>query len=410
MAIDYPLPSIQPALQPVVGFLGIRKYDTDIQHHERGEPYSIRCWRIFRPFLHHESGQRLIAQLQSDPRIAALDKKLLSTGSGGYAFDFQQLALWYLWLLNRDGKGAADLALERYLDASEIHVWLLLGLEGLELASSIKLFGFEFLRVESLPESDLKWSLLPHVPTFIFNPRSTVSAFLAGRATIPKTADPDKPEFPSHISDWYRDANDLALIMSCLPSIAAIPAMQTSLVDDTTPNGPFSGSGAGMQLHGKTAFHSAQLDSARTGRLVELWEAFTRKNEKDKTSWRHCLWRLTTAKTSPNAADQALDLGIALEMILQKDNPNREQLSLAFRLRGAWLLEPDDAPARRATHDALRDVYEYRSEVAHTGRLDSTSLRAFEESKTNLISIAERIACEVLRHQSIDWPSIILAQ
>lgn len=75
--------------------------------------------------------------------------------------------------------------------------------------------------------------------------------------------------------------------------------------------------------------------------------------------------RLAQAKSRLDVEDAALDLGVALEMVLLDGKV--DQLSLAFRTRGAWLLG-ETPHERNEIFEALKRLYNLRSEVAHTGR------------------------------------------
>jgi hypothetical protein len=45
----------------------------------------------------------LVSEFHADPRVTALNGRMVSTGSGGTAFDESRLAAWYLWCANEFG-------------------------------------------------------------------------------------------------------------------------------------------------------------------------------------------------------------------------------------------------------------------------------------------------------------------
>jgi hypothetical protein len=121
--------------------------------------------------------------------------------------------------------------------------------------------------------------------------------------------------------------------------------------------------------------------------------AFERLSDAEKARLRLILNRFGQAKRRNQIEDKILDLGIALEMLLLKDNANHEQLALSFRLRGAWLVA-SSAEERVVAYGKLRDIYKYRSQVAHSGVLcrgNSEQVNKVREVIPEYQSLAGRI-------------------
>lgn len=109
----------------------------------------------------------------------------------------------------------------------------------------------------------------------------------------------------------------------------------------------------------------------------------------------------------------ALDLGISLEMLLlftenKKERP--DQLSLTFRIRGAWLVGVG-LEDRKKVYSALGTIYSHRSQVAHNGEIDYQGLdhtQISDQRKVHL-EVAERIFQKLILIGCIpDWKEIIL--
>jgi len=411
---NYPLPEIPDVLIPTYGHLGLGKDSFDAESYPRLDSLGIRAWRAFGPLLENEAGTKFLQQLSSDVRVSNLEGKMISGGTNAARFEIKNLAMWYLWLLNRSGKQKADIAIERFLNTLEVEVWSLIGIEGLNLQSEIVLTDrFKLILPDKLPECDLKNSILQsRFSHGLLNSIKSVNSFIAGRASVPKLCGDDPSEQSSQIEalfEWYRDAYDIIMLLNCIPGVVALPSIQTSVTDDETPFGPFNGSGGGSSLYGRTVRRSSAIDAELCLIFPEIWAAFRRKRENEKISWRHCLTRLALAKSSIDPADQVLDLGIALEMMLQADNNTREQLSLTFRLRGSWLVEPLDSTKRKKAYLALKTIYNCRSDVAHSGRLKESNMNIFAEGRDEFFGLAEQIARTLLLRPSVDWESIIIA-
>ena len=93
------------------------------------------------------------------------------------------------------------------------------------------------------------------------------------------------------------------------------------------------------------------------------------------------LHRLNEAVKHRNVIDRALDLGIALEALLLAHQPSKDQLSLQFRLRGAWLLG-ESAERRAELFKKFGKLYDYRSFAAHSGAVAPAKVSPEEVAAT----------------------------
>jgi hypothetical protein len=110
-------------------------------------------------------------------------------------------------------------------------------------------------------------------------------------------------------------------------------------------------------LHSIRPFAKAQGNEGRIAETAASWDALP-ENVKQKLTIP--LDRLNRALGAPLPVDCAIELGVALEALLLPDLGPNEQLSLAFRLRGAWLMGA--TPAERvAFARQFNDIYGRRS-------------------------------------------------
>ena len=122
------------------------------------------------------------------------------------------------------------------------------------------------------------------------------------------------------------------------------------------------------------------------------------------------LSRLSQAKRRSQIEDKILDLGICLEMALLGDNKNLDQLSLSFRLRGSWLIGLDKND-RKKVYTLLKEIYNYRSQVAHSGILTKNrpeKINAIREKFNEYSIIAERIIYLLITNGRPNWANLIL--
>lgn len=96
--------------------------------------------------------------------------------------------------------------------------------------------------------------------------------------------------------------------------------------------------------------------------------------------------------------------------MLLEDNKNNDQLSLSFRLRGSWLISNNEAE-RLENYTMLRDIYNYRSQVAHAGLLgkgDFQKIGAVRENFSKYQEVAEKIGMRLLVDGKPDWDKLVL--
>jgi Apea-like HEPN len=113
--------------------------------------------------------------------------------------------------------------------------------------------------------------------------------------------------------------------------------------------------------------------------------------------------RIRRARSS-SVADAALELGIALELLLMHGERNSGEIRNKVALRGAWLLG-GDVNERKGIFRSLHVLYDARSKVAHIGLLGATSKFDSEESGALVV----QIIVELLRRGKFpDWQSLVL--
>ncbi|WP_162913123.1 HEPN domain-containing protein [Rhodospirillaceae bacterium SYSU D60014] len=142
--------------------------------------------------------------------------------------------------------------------------------------------------------------------------------------------------------------------------------------------------------------------------VVLLFRRFERFEPSDKTALRVALDRLNQALRERDIVDSAIDVGIALEVILLHGFGANDRGELRFRasIRGAAFLGGDKAE-RLKTFNVLKDAYDLRSRAVHSGRLEKGK-RAMEPKQKleEANSICASIARKVIERGSFpDWDS-----
>lgn len=117
--------------------------------------------------------------------------------------------------------------------------------------------------------------------------------------------------------------------------------------------------------------------------------------------------RLRRSGRGMHPEDQAIDLGVALEVLLSGNLNSTQELSHRLAMRGAWLLGSD--PDKRLTMAGnLKSIYDMRSKAVHTGRVsgkfkfNGKKLVAFEALEAGR-ELCNSMLLEIIHKR--EWPN-----
>lgn len=384
------------------------------------EPFSpstdihTRIFFTYESVLREGIGQSVLDALSKDPRVIALNGKLISRGSYSEAFNLQRLAMWFLWSTNQYGKQQTQEALNSFLDSETISVINSLWVLGLKVDMPINLDdGYTVQPIESMPDSnDKEYFIQNRFKHLQFSNTIPVCA-ITKTCPVGKVGKAD-PEIGVKENQEYWSAGrrlfDICLILNTLDGVSCLPYYSTSYLPWTMPFGPFTGSGGGGSVYDVLPSGLTTLTGESVPTVNALMAKLDERNEGDRARLQTIFGRLSQAKRRNQIEDKILDLGIALEMLLLNNLGQNEQLSLAFRLRGGWFIgaTPEDRVAKCAT---LNAIYGYRSEVAHTGRLckgDQNKINNVRESFPIYQGLTEQICQKIVLEGEPDWGKLLL--
>lgn len=148
--------------------------------------------------------------------------------------------------------------------------------------------------------------------------------------------------------------------------------------------------------------HSPVVDAAKLSCLFRSFENF---KEREKPVLRVGINRFSAALRRDGLTNRAIDLGIALEVLLLHNLPPNDRGELTYRLslRGSGILGGTDTE-RAENFRTLKDAYRLRSLAVHSGALD----RKDERTRGTLDKAAQlcsRITCMLIKRGSFpdDW-------
>jgi hypothetical protein len=361
-------------------------------------------------------GRACAKRIKADPRFKALENGLLSNGCGAGKVEANFLAAWWLWRVNETGEEKANEHLESFFESEMIDAFIVLWVYGIEVQQSVEVIpDVHLVPCREMPVSsdqeEFLVGVIPAFPISVVTPRSA----LVRKVRIRKLWTEEPWLGDNVVGDVQKQLNDIALLLNCLPGTLCVAGYATSYTASDVPLGPFGGRGGGSAVHDVLPRKITAVAADKMLPMKELCENFSKQDPKTKQRITRAIERLRQAKSHLSYWESALDLGIALEMLLVGTEHGRkevpDQLSLQFRLRGSWLIE--DTPERRLdVYKALSRIYSHRSQVAHTGLskdLDKMEPAERGELLVSHFSVAERIIQKLIASGfPADWSQKVL--
>ncbi|MBA3966583.1 MAG: hypothetical protein H0X47_12565 [Nitrospirales bacterium] len=204
----------------------------------------------------------------------------------------------------------------------------------------------------------------------------------------------------------------MALLLNTVNGVSCIPFYSTSYSSREMPMGMFCGRSGSAPLHEIWGSKSSKLSVSNALDLNKLLDAFNELSPENRIRMNRILSRLSQAKRRDQIEDKILDLSIALEMGILDDNKNNDQLRLSFCLRGSWFIGSTNQE-RQDIYYKLKELYDYRSQVAHSGVLCGNNKNKIGKVIANwetYVSLAEQIICKLIYNNKPDWTKIILGE
>ena len=140
--------------------------------------------------------------------------------------------------------------------------------------------------------------------------------------------------------------------------------------------------------------------------IAKLFHCFEEFKRSEKNVMRVSLDRLSQALRRQGIVDRAIDLGIALEVMLLHGIGKNDRGELRFRssIRGATFLG-GSKPERLKTLKLLKDAYDLRSKAVHSGVLNEEKKRPPPgQILEDATGTCARIACKLIDRGSFpNW-------
>lgn len=204
---------------------------------------------------------------------------------------------------------------------------------------------------------------------------------------------------------------ELLLVLAAATCTAIFPVAHWVAPTPTTPLWKYFGWRRWSHINALREFKTYEDNENRIISAITNW---AKMPDSMKHNLRIPLDRLNRALAASSAIDCAIDLGLALEALLLSDLDANDQISLAFRLRGAWLLG-ENPIERRSYVQQFNAIYTCRSKAVHRGTLPKklslgdAKVSPGEFMVKNAQQLAASAVLKVIHRRSFpDWNSLLV--
>ena len=374
-----------------------------------------------------QTGERtrdeVVKVLASQTELQVFDGGVIRMKQGsGSRSELRGLCDWLLAQTLLHGSESAVRRLEEFIEGEHRSVLEILALTGVIVKEEIELpRGVKLVPVSSLPRSAITDLLTPNPIHSFGNPMLRRFVPSPSAALVIKNEDGVEllEEFPDPADDPTRVSNQMLLhrIVQCLTLLG--PSCPTEVMQwsqlGSPERVPILGTGHGFESSLQEAYPLRTTTLENHEEAQELVERYLNLDDELGTKLGIPIQRLNMAMRRRDVVDKAIELGIALEALLKDEQDGTEAISLLLRVRGAWLAG-GTLEERRHNLALLKDVYDLRSQVVHSGALktkkklpvDKARQRADEILRKGSVLCANLIRTVIERERVPDWEDIIL--
>lgn len=363
----------------------------------------------------------LIEQISADPRIIALEGKLVGWQESKSQPNINSIAYWLLWRMRAVGIEKALEDYENFFNNETLDIDLVVWVYGPNPDRIYKFSnGVWLVPIKDMPDSSLKEKFMGPNLDALNGYRPLPQAALVNRVKVQKViSSPETINIEPEYSDFWQNRSkikDIVMLLNCLKGVHCASAIEVDVYPAHIPPGFFQGGSQSQTLRDILPFRTCRFAIENEKIVDDLLISFKKLKHKEQESIAAVIRRFSQVKWRSNIDDKFLDLGICLEMLLLNNLNKQErpdQLSLTFRLRGSWFLATN-YQERLEFYDILKRVYNLRSEIAHNGY--SRSLAKTKPTEVNDLlnkgmALAENLIQSIIsKGYPKNWDDLILGK
>jgi hypothetical protein len=367
-----------------------------------------------------EIKKQFVEYLKENPELEIFNGTMMQFANAAHRIEIDDLWRWLLRKAVNFGVEVAVDKLEEYCALDRVPGYSILVINGLEVNSALDLSdGISLIPIADLPLSLNKKWLLNKERKSVCTMISLFREEHSKAALILKTfgSKPIKSNgietVPCANETMFSKLEDACFCLTLLEKCSPTPFIFWWEPEEWTPCLPIiNGSSNSFK---EDDFINRSLfkltDSKLCQRAQKIHQLFSGLSDKAKLQLRVPLERLNFAKRKSRPVNAAIDLGMAFEALFLQESSPSAQLSLALRLRAAWLLG-ENGQDRKSKFDLFKWFYTCRSIAVHSGQLDQKikgiPINTDVVIKGSIQEAARAIEIIMQRGGYPDWDSLVL--
>ncbi len=371
-----------------------------------------------RPACRDESIQRQLTQfLSGTGDLTCFDRTMFSFGFwGAVRISREVLAMHLLHRASKVGPNQTAAELQRFLDLDHTPAYAVLAVRGIETTQETDITDdIRLIPYDAVPQS-LSKDMADSIAA-----ASEQAPFMApqrGESLRPKAALVKQIRISPKTCDATDDrvSPDEMSMLRQVCSVLTLVGRSTPMafcswvdIEEWVPCRDLLSCGVGGTLVATESLPLHKMTDDDCSDASMLSKQFLRLEHRDQETLLTSLDRLNRSKRRFNAIDKAIDLGIAMEILLLHDRSKHDQIAFPFRLRGAWLLAKS-AKERIKIERTLNSIYDCRCQAVHSGKCEAPTR---EESLPRLFERGQDLCAEVARcilRRGVfpDWHKLVL--
>lgn len=337
---------------------------------------------------------------------------------GAGPVDIAGLAGWLVGYAKDTNVDEALDALDRHLQTGLMHGYLAMAVLGIKVTEAFIINeSLTLLPFEQLPRTYVTAELAPTFMNDQFLHKYRLwPSFSELYYTSPETVIVKRFTFQSNIVEprKWEDVDmdfsghyalcDLTVLVG---RFSPQKVMTWGDVDEDTPCKDRAGSSQGDTKYDIVASRSENISTEQLHELKELYVKYTSMPEIDQRAISIAMQRISLSRRRKTLEDRAIELGVAIEVLLLNDNPE-SGLKKKVKKRARTLLKGHKGLSSSKIQDLFYAMYECRSHAVHRGSLDDfegskgvTVKQLLDDVDPLCVEIAKRV---INRGMLIDWP------
>jgi Apea-like HEPN len=319
----------------------------------------------------------LAGRLGDEPEFATL--RVICSGRGSHTFTTDFVAQRMLKIARETGNPAAGVAwFRRASQVSKAIGGAAKALYGVKCSGPVPITDtVVLLPFLSVPASEIRdWIIADceraneAVSLRGITPYPDAGLYRAG-ALEPVFADAKTTPSDCHASVWFDELDEAALLLALVPRAIPSEAAHWLHMDDPAV--------ALLVQFGISRSNSSDVQPSpnhvapeiREAQVKGLVPAYRKLQKRHRDRVALAIRRLVRGRCQSNPGNRAIDVATALEVLFM--NTERDEHSYKISLRAARLLR-EEVAARRRVFAEVRNVYDVRSGMVHTGSADNESM------------------------------------